>query len=190
MAGKHLLKPAPPKRLQPDPEGPEKLLRQRRRIRTAAKLSRGAVFFLLAAIILLNLFTHVLQVVRYHGEGMEPGLEGGQILVLRKTRDVSPGEVIAFYYNNQILVRRVICSGGDQISVESDGRVFVNAAQLDEPYLTRPSIGQCNLSFPYHVPAGHVFVMGDNRAIAMDSRLAEIGPIPADRIIGTILLPF
>jgi len=178
VAGKYL----------PDPHSPQGQQITRRRIRAVSNVIRSVAFLLLAVVILLNLFTHVFQVVRYNGEGMDPSLKGGQILVLRKTKEVSAGDIIAFYYNNQILVRRAVCLGGDQVSVEKDGQVYVNGAALEESYLTQPSIGQCNLTFPYHVPAGHVFVMGDNRAIAMDSRLAEIGPVPTDRIIGTIIL--
>ena len=143
---------------------------------------------LIAAILLLNLFTHVLQIVHYNGDSMEPTLHSGQILILQCTQDVAEGDVIAFYFNNQVLVRRVIAVSGSRITIEENGTVLRNGQALEEPYLAESSIGQCNISFPFHVPNGYVFVMGDNRAIAMDSRLEEIGPIYVGRIIGKVWL--
>ncbi len=147
-----------------------------------------AASLLLVAVVLVNLFTHVFPVVRYHGDGMEPALSNGDLLVLLKTSKVEEGDVIAFYYNNKILVRRVVCEGGQQIAVDPSGTVYINGTALDEPYVDQPSIGQCNLTFPYYVPPNHVFVMGDRRETAMDSRLEEIGPINTDRILGKVLL--
>jgi len=132
----------------------------------------------------------VLQVVRYYGDGMEPTLTSGQTLVIHKTQKVRQGDVIAFYYNNQILVRRVICTENQQISIEQNGTVSVNGQVLSEPYVQTPSMGQCNLTVPHLVRSNHVFVMGDNRAVSMDSRLEEIGTIPEGRILGKVILHF
>ena len=152
------------------------------------KTALGVVLALLVVLtILLNLFTHVLAVVQYFGDGMEPALKNGQTLVLHRTDSVKAGDIIAFYYNNQLLVRRVICEGGKQIYINKDGTVEINEEPLDEPYLEKTSIGQCNITFPYKVTPEHYFVMGDNRTIAMDSRLKEIGTISADRILGKVL---
>jgi len=138
--------------------------------------------------LLLNLFTHVLQVVSYSGTGMEPAIKGGQTLVLLKTQKVKAGDVIAFYYNNQVLIRRVVCTGGNQIEISREGHVSINGTHLPEDYVQHRSIGQCNISFPHHVRTGTVFVMGDNRETAMDSRLEEIGTVPEDRIIGKVIM--
>jgi len=145
----------------------------------------GGAFVLI--LIILNLFTFVFSVVQYYGDGMEPSLENRQLLLIRKTDRVEAGDIIAFYYNNKALVRRVICTGGEVITIDKGGAVYIDGKQLDEPYVEKPSIGQYNISFPYSVPIGRFFVMGDNREIAMDSRLAEIGPISADRIIGKVV---
>lgn len=142
------------------------------------------------AVLLLNVFTHIFQIVSYSGSGMEPTLQGGQTLVLLKTQKVSEGDIIAFYYNNQVLVRRVVCEGGKQLEIDNDGTVTVNGTVLTEPYVQDPTLGQCNLTFPYHVRTGTVFVMGDNRTEAMDSRLEEIGTVPQDRIIGKVIFQF
>lgn len=151
---------------------------------------RWLAALVVVAVLLVNLFTHILQVVNYNGTGMEPSLQGGQTLVILKTDKVSEGDIIAFYYNNQVLVRRVICEGGKQLDIDQTGKVSINGTFLEEPYLKETTIGQCNLTFPYHVRTGTVFVMGDNRATSMDSRLMEIGTIPADRIIGKVIFVF
>lgn len=156
--------------------------------RTVISVVTKSLFGLVAAaIILLNLFTHVFQLVRYNGTGMEPSLESGETLLILKTSKVEEGDIIAFYYNNQVLVRRVICSGGHQISIEKDGSVYIDSEKLLEEYLDKSSIGQCNVSFPHHVNKNYLFVMGDNREVAMDSRLEEIGDIPTDRVIGKVI---
>ena len=157
--------------------------------KTAVSVIKAWIIFLVATtIILLNLFTHVFQIVHYSGRGMEPSLSSGQVLLLRKTQDVEEGDIIAFYYNNQVLVRRAICRSGKQISIREDGTVLINNQPIEENYLTEKSIGQCNIEFPYHVQNNGFFVMGDNRVIAMDSRLKEIGVVSPDRIIGKVIL--
>ena len=145
---------------------------------------------LVTATVLLNLFTHVLAVARYFGDGMEPKLENGQTLILWRTENVEEGDIVAFYYNNQLLVRRVICEGGKQITINRDGSVEINNELLEEPYVEVPSIGQCNITFPHTVAPNHYFVMGDHRSIAMDSRLKEIGEISEDRLLGKVLFSF
>lgn len=153
-------------------------------------LLKWVVAALVVAVLLTNVFTLVLQVVHYNGTGMEPGLQGGQTLVLLKSHKAEEGDIIAFYYNNQVLVRRVICTGGKQLEIDPEGAVSINGQLLPEPYVTNPALGQCNITFPHHVQTGTVFVMGDNRVQAMDSRLKEIGQVPEDRIIGKVLLVF
>ncbi len=144
----------------------------------------------LAVVVLLNVFTYIFSVVQYYGDGMEPQLHDRQILLVLQTTDVEPGDIAAFYYNNKVLVRRVICGGGTSIEIDETGMVTVDGAPLAEPYITQPALGQSNIDYPYTVPHEEIFVMGDNREIAMDSRLEEIGTIPADRIIGKVMFSF
>ena len=155
--------------------------------RSGKKQAKIIVGVVLSVALALNLLTFAFSVVRYYGDGMTPTLKSGQILVIDKVGSVSEGDIIAFYYNNKVLVRRVVSTGGKQVEMDSAGTVSVNGAALDEPYLESTTLGQCNLNFPYSVPAGHLFVLGDNRSVAMDSRLSEIGTVPEDRVIGKVL---
>ncbi|MBQ9953792.1 MAG: signal peptidase I [Clostridia bacterium] len=144
------------------------------------------VVVLLATSLLLNLFQMVFPVVKYYGTGMEPSLKDGQILIVNKLAKIKKGDIVAFYFNNKVLVRRVIAAEGDEVSIDMFGAVSVNGKVLEEPYASEKTLGQCNLKFPYTVPAHHYFVLGDQRQVAMDSRLKEIGSVDRDRMIGKV----
>ncbi len=142
---------------------------------------------IITASLLLNLFTFIMPVVRYYGNSMSPTLDDGQILVVNKMADIKRGDIVAFYYNNKVIVRRVVATGNDQVSIDVFGTVSVNGTALDEPYVDDKTLGQCNLDFPYNIPPKSYFVLGDNRNTAMDSRLSEIGVVSADRLIGRVV---
>lgn len=142
---------------------------------------------IIAVSLLLNLFTFVMPVVKYYGTSMSPSLEDEQILIVSKLSPVKNGDIIAFYYNNKVLVRRVIASGGENVVIDIFGNVTVNGQPLEEDYVENRTMGQCNLSFPYQVPTSCFFVLGDNRATAMDSRLMEIGSVNEDRVLGKVV---
>lgn len=152
---------------------------------------RNTIRILVAVLILisllLNLFTFVIPAVKYYGTSMAPTLQDGQILIVNKLAKVNSGDVIAFYYNDKILIRRVIAEGNQQVKIDIFGTVKVNGQELNEPYTQNKTLGQCNLEFPYHVPTSSYFVMGDNRESAMDSRLKEIGSVTEDRLIGKVV---
>lgn len=148
---------------------------------------RWIVAILLLCSLLLNFFTYICPVVRHYGNSMSPLLAENQLLLLYRTDNVHRGDVVAFYYNNNIMVRRVIGTEGDNVDLDIFGTVTVNGEELVEDYVQVPSIGQTDLIYPYHVPARHSFMMGDQREISMDSRLTEIGPIPNERILGKVI---
>ena len=128
-----------------------------------------------------------MPVVKYYGNSMSPTLQDEQILIVNKMAEIEVGDIIAFYYNNKVIVRRVVATGNNQISIDVFGTVSVNGTELNEPYIENKTLGQCNLNFPYSVPANSYFVLGDNRDIAMDSRLSEIGVVTEDRLIGKVV---
>lgn len=139
-----------------------------------------------AAVVIL-LATMLLPVLKIYGTSMSPTLENGDILFTVKTADLETGDIVAFYYNNKILVKRVIAEAGDWVDIDETGTVYLNGEPLDEPYLTEKALGDCNIVLPYQVPDGKIFVMGDHRSTSEDSRNTAIGSISEEAIVGKIV---
>ena len=136
------------------------------------------------AILVATLWLPVLQI---YGNSMTPTLQDGEIILSAKTSEFKPGEIIAFYYNNKILVKRVICGPGDWIDIDGDGTVYVNDVELEEPYLVEKALGECDITLPFQVPDGRWFVMGDHRSTSVDSRSTTVGCVSDEQIVGKIM---
>lgn len=137
-----------------------------------------------AAVLVATLF---LPILRIYGQSMSGTLDNGDIVVSVKTTDLETGDIVAFYYNNTILVKRVIGKSGDWIDIAKDGTVSVNQVELEEPYLDRKAYGQIDIELPYQVPENRTFVMGDNREVSIDSRTMMIGCVSEEQIVGKIV---
>ena len=167
----------------------EKELRRERHRRTyrSTLWSTISALLIVAAIAVLvsMLWLPVLQVV---GESMTPSLYQGEIIISPKGSKFQKGDVIAFYYNNKILVKRVIANAGEWVNIDADGNVFINDVPLDEPYIAEKAFGDCNITLPYQVPDGKIFVMGDHRATSSDSRNTAVGCVSEEQIVGKVML--
>ncbi|MCD8148658.1 MAG: signal peptidase I [Clostridiales bacterium] len=162
----------------------ERLQYQRRFRRTLRSTVYALVVVAAVAILISTMFLPVLKV---SGTSMEPTLSDDDIIVLAKTGDFETGDVVGFYYQNKLLLKRVIGAPGDVIDIDDEGNVIVNGELLDEPYLTEKALGETDLDYPYQVPESRYFVMGDNRAVSVDSRSSAIGCIEADQIVGKVV---
>lgn len=149
-------------------------------------LNIAGVLTVTAAVAVL-IATRLLILVQVNGVSMVPTLEKDEIIFLRQTKEVKTGDVIGFYYGGRVLLKRVIAGGGDYIEIDNEGNVYVNDKKLEEPYLMGQSLGKCELDFPYQVPEGMLFVLGDNRAVSMDSRIKAIGCVEKDQIVGKVV---
>ena len=143
-----------------------------------------AVRVLAVAVLVATLWLPVLQI---YGSSMTPTLVDGQIVFSSKTKDMEPGDIVAFYYNNKILIKRVVANAGDWVDIDQDGTVFVNGSELMEPYLEEKSFGDADIELPYQVPDGKYFVMGDHRETSVDSRHTSVGCIGMEQVVGKIL---
>ena len=149
---------------------------------------RSTVFTLITvaavAVLVSTLWLPVLQI---YGSSMTPTLQDGEIIFSVKTAELQRGDIVAFYYNNKILIKRVIGLPGDWVTLDSDGTVFVNNLPVEEPYITEKAFGETNIELPYQVPEGKYFVMGDHRATSVDSRNTAVGCVGREQIVGKIL---
>ena len=165
----------------------QELHRVRYRSRYRAVLRSTVYTLITVAAIAVLVATLWLPVLQTYGSSMTPTLNDGEIIISMKTSQFEPGDIVAFYYNNKILVNRVICSAGDWINIDQDDNVYVNGKLLDEPYLVEKALGDCNIELPYQVPDGKIFVMGDHRSTSVDSRNTAVGCVAQEQIVGRIV---
>ncbi len=167
----------------------EKELARERYRRNYSRVLRSTVFSLLVvAAIAVLIAVLLMPVIQVSGMSMADTLNDGDIIVALKGVKYTTGDVIAFYYNNNILIKRVIARPGDWINIDSDGNVSVNDVPLDEPYVTDKAFGDCNIPLPYQVPEGRFFLMGDHRGTSIDSRNSAVGCISDDMVVGKLFV--
>lgn len=160
--------------------------RHKRNYRGTLLSTISALVIVAAVAVLVSMLAlPVLQVV---GESMTPSIFQGEIVVAPRGTAFQKGDVIAFYYNNKILVKRVIANAGEWVNIDADGNVFINDVPLEEPYLTEKAFGDCNITLPYQVPDGKIFVMGDHRATSSDSRNTAVGCVAQEQVVGRVVL--
>ena len=169
----------------------EQLDMERRRLRYKRRYNRTlrstvAILIVVAALAVLAA-TLWMPVLRVYGSSMAPTLHNGEILISVKTKDFSPGDIIAFYHGNKLLIKRYIAGSADYVNIDESGDVSVNGTLLDEPYLAEKAYGEADIEFPYQVPDQRYFVMGDNRSVSIDSRSSIVGCIAEDQIVGKVV---
>lgn len=131
--------------------------------------------------------TLVMPVLQISGSSMTPTFQEGEIVFSIKTKNLKPGDIIAFYHGNKILVKRVIAGAGSWVNITIDGDVYVNGELLEENYIQEKMLGETNITYPYQVPDESWFVLGDHREVSIDSRNSEIGCIKQEDIVGKII---
>ena len=152
------------------------------------KMLRGTVAVLVVvaatAVLISNL---LLPILRIYGSSMTPTLVNGNIVAAVRNGTYQRGDIIAFYYNNKILVKRVIGMPGEWVDMDESGNVTIDGEPLEEPYLTEKALGECDIELPYQVPEGRYFVMGDHRSVSSDSRSSQVGCVSEEQIVGKLL---
>lgn len=152
------------------------------------KTMENTIFMLITvAAIAVLVATLALPVLQIYGSSMTPSLSDGEIVVSVKTAEFEKEDIVAFYYNNKILVKRVIARAGEWVEIDQDGQVYVNGELIEEPYITDPALGECDIQMPYQVPEGRIFVMGDHRAVSVDSRSQTVGCVAEEQVVGKLV---
>ena len=166
----------------------EEEFRQEKYKQNYRQVLRSTVYCLITvaavAVLVATLFLPVLQI---YGSSMTPSLNEGNIVISLKGTKCQQGDIISFYYNNKILVKRALAFSGDWVDIDDEGNVYVNSKLLEESYITDKSLGECDIELPYQVPDGKIFVMGDHRSTSVDSRSSTVGTVSEEEIVGEIV---
>ena len=170
----------------------DELNRSRYRARYRSVLRSTIYTLITVAAIAVLLATLLLPVLQIYSNSMSPTLTDKDIVISVKQQEFKTGDVVAFYYNNKILVKRVIAQSGEWVNVTPGGDVYVGKTQtdmqlLDEPYVTDKALGDCNIEFPYQVPESRYFVMGDHRSVSVDSRNTAVGCVGEEQMVGKLI---
>lgn len=136
------------------------------------------------AVLVATLF---LPVLRIYGTSMSPTMTDGDIVVSVKSVNFDRGDIVAFWFNNKILVKRVIAFPGEWVDIDEDGGVSINGEPLNETYLTEKALGECDIEMPYQVPDGRIFVLGDHRSTSSDSRSSTVGCVAEEQLVGKLV---
>jgi len=149
-----------------------------------------------AVLCIAVLFTFVLRFAGVDGNSMTPTLKHREWLAVTAfLPQPARGDIVIISPRTNTfhdpLVKRVIAVAGDEIDF-ADGHALINGEAITEPYLpegleTFPaSEYQSSMTYPARVPAGRVFVMGDNRGGSSDSRFSAVGFVRVDDILGKV----
>ena len=166
-------------------EGELKRTQYNRRYRRTLRTTIFSLLIVAAVAVIIAVL--LLPVLQISGSSMENTLMDGDLVISLNNGRYKTGDVIGFYYNNVVLIKRVIAISGDWVDIAEDGTVTVNGVALDEPYITEKALGECNINLPYQVPQGKCFVLGDNRDESVDSRNTAVGCVSDDVVLGRLL---
>lgn len=151
-------------------------------------LMRNAIYVLIVVAAVTSLISiFFVRALKTFGSSMTPTLEDGDIVAVYLTDEAEPGQLVAFYFNNKLIIKRVIALGGSVVDMDEAGNVFVDGSPLEEPYLTEKALGEVSVEFPFTVPDGQYFVLGDNRITSTDSRSSIIGCVDPDNMLGRVI---
>ena len=161
---------------------------RRKHRQTQHYLLRTAVYALITVAALTALVSVIfIPVLRTYGNSMAPTIVEGDIVAVIKSDEAEIGDVIAFKYNNKNFIKRVIALGGSLVDIDENGNVLVDGQLLPEPYLEEKSFGNGDVEFPFQVPDGQYFVLGDNRITSADSRNSIMGCVSPEDMMGRVL---
>ncbi len=156
-------------------------------VRTALWWRRFAVLTVLTLFLVMVTRAGVLEPYEVHSDSMTPTISEGQTVyvdkVTHRITDLQRGQLVVFDSPEGVNLKRVVALAGDRVEI-LDAVLHVNGDPVTEPYVDPDALDGIFYG-PEMVPQGHVFVLGDNRFVSIDSR--DYGPVPLEDVIGRVL---
>lgn len=143
-----------------------------------------------SVVIVALCFTFGVRLIGVKGGSMEPTLyQDDKLLVLSSIwSKPQSGDIVVLRKDSFVqepIVKRIIATEGQTIDIDfTTGTVTVDGAVLDEPYLEELTLTAGDMTFPFTVSPGCVFVMGDHRSESTDSRWTWLGEVDRRYILG------
>lgn len=165
---------------------------EKRILKERKKKSRHRLYFdlIITALVVFVLFSVVAGLAVVQGDSMKPNLTDGIVaLFYRLDKSYEVNDVVIFYPDGeaQLLIKRIVAIAGDVVDInDTTGKLMVNnVIQDNDTILGKTEARDGGVTFPYTVPEGSVFVMGDNREVAMDSR--DFGAVETNKLMGKVV---
>ena len=164
---------------------------QTARARRMAALTRRDYINLLVRLCVIALaawivFSHVFLITQCEGQGMFPAIEDGDLIIgYRLHRDYAKGEVVVYTVDGQPRLGRIVARETDYVMMDAEsGKLKINGTTQGGEIMY-PTYAKEGIAYPYRVPEGTVFVLGDYRTQTEDSR--DFGPVPLNNIQGKVI---
>lgn len=162
----------------------EQVAEERKRLRYRRQYGRTlghlVELVVIVAALATILATWIMPIYRVIGTSMEPTLKEGQIVIGVKLKDFQQGDLVAFVHNGQTLIKRVEAVGGQWICYDEGDKLYI----LDDAENIAEAM---NSESTLQVPLGQYFVLGDNRAVSVDSRSESMGCIKSEQIMAKVI---
>lgn len=131
------------------------------------------------------LFSQVFLITQASGNAMFPSVKDGDLVVAyRLQREYAKNDVVAYTVDGKTHIGRIVAGATDVVTLDDSGTLLVNGtAQSGE--ILYPTYAKEGIEYPYQVPENHVFLLGDYRTQAKDSR--DFGAIPKENVKGKVI---
>lgn len=131
------------------------------------------------------LFSHVLLVTQMKGQDMFPSVKDGDLVIAyRLQKEYVKGDIVVCEIDGRQYIGRIVANATDVVNIGESGTLVVNGT-LQSGEIVFPTYAKDSVSYPYRVPEGHVFLLGDHRTESTDSR--DFGPVPVEKVLGKVL---
>lgn len=125
-------------------------------------------------------------VIRYGDDSMQPAVKAGDVVLFyRLNKTYVASDVLALEYEGELQMRRVVAIEGDTVDITDEGLVINGNLQVEQQIYEETMPDKQGINYPVKLKPGEVFVLGDKRTAAVDSRI--YGPIESKETLGKVI---